>query len=102
MALYTIADLHLACAVDKPMDIFGGKWQNYMEKIKKHWNAIITPEDTVVIGGDLSWDISFAQSKADFDYLHALPGRTPAQGQPRSVVEHDQEDDRVLHAERLR
>ena len=33
MALYTIADLHLACAVDKPMDIFGGKWQNYMEKI---------------------------------------------------------------------
>lgn len=75
MALYTIADLHLACAVDKPMDIFGGKWQNYMEKIKKRWNAIITPEDTVVIGGDLSWGISFAQSKADFDYLHALPGK---------------------------
>ena len=24
MALYTLADLHLACAVDKPMDIFGG------------------------------------------------------------------------------
>lgn len=29
MALYTIADLHLACAVNKPMDIFGG-WKNYM------------------------------------------------------------------------
>ena len=29
MALYTIADLHLACSVNKPMDVFGGKWQNY-------------------------------------------------------------------------
>lgn len=27
MALYTIADLHLSAGVQKPMDIFGGKWQ---------------------------------------------------------------------------
>lgn len=75
MALYTIADLHLACAVDKPMDIFGGKWQNYMEKIQKHWTALVQPEDTVVIGGDLSWGINFEQSKADFAYLDRLPGK---------------------------
>ena len=53
MALYTIADLHLACSVDKPMDIFGGKWQNYMEKIRTHWQAVVQPEDTVVVGGEL-------------------------------------------------
>lgn len=75
MALYTIADLHLACAVDKPMDIFGGKWQNYMQKIETHWQAIVRPEDTVVIGGDLSWGIDFKQSLADFQYLARLPGR---------------------------
>ena len=42
MALYTIADLHLACSVSKPMDIFGGRWQGYMEKIEKNWRARVT------------------------------------------------------------
>ena len=58
MALYTIADLHLSAGVQKPMDIFGGKWQGYMEKIQKNWRAVIQPEDTVVIGGDISWGIN--------------------------------------------
>ncbi len=75
MALYTIADLHLACSVNKPMDIFGGRWQNYMEKIRTRWHAVVQEEDTVVIGGDLSWGIDFKQSRADFAYLDALPGR---------------------------
>ncbi len=44
MALFTLADLHLACSVDKPMDIFGGRWQNYMQKIEKNWNAIVQPD----------------------------------------------------------
>ena len=32
MALYTIGDLHLSLGSDKPMDIFGDRWQNYVEK----------------------------------------------------------------------
>ena len=75
MALYTSADLHLACSVNKPMDVFGGKWQNYMEKIASRWQALVRPEDTVVIGGDLSWGIDFKQCLADFQYLDRLPGR---------------------------
>ena len=75
MALYTIADLHLACSVDKPMDIFGGRWQNYMEKTEKRWSALVQSSDTVVIGGDISWGIDFKQSLADFQYLNRLPGR---------------------------
>ncbi len=35
MALYAISDLHLALNTDKPMDIFGEKWRNHHEKIKK-------------------------------------------------------------------
>ena len=49
MALYTIADLHLSAGVQKPMDIFGGKWQGYMDKIQKNWRAVIQPEDTLLI-----------------------------------------------------
>ena len=75
MALYTLADLHLATGVQKPMDIFGGRWQGYTEKIIKNWNALVTPEDTVVLGGDISWGISLAEAKGDFALLESLPGR---------------------------
>lgn len=75
MALYTIADLHLSCGAPKPMDVFGGRWQGYMEKIERNWRACIREGDTVVIGGDVSWAMGFEQLKADFAYLNRLPGR---------------------------
>ena len=34
MALYAIGDLHLSLNSDKPMDIFGEKWQGYVDKIR--------------------------------------------------------------------
>lgn len=57
------------------MDVFGGRWQGYMEKIERNWRARVTEDDTVVIGGDLSWGIDFAQAKADFAYIDRLPGQ---------------------------
>lgn len=75
MALYTIADLHLSVGVQKPMDIFGGRWQGYMEKIEKNWRAVIAPEDTVVIGGDVSWGLNLNESLPDFQLLSDLPGK---------------------------
>ncbi len=75
MALYTLADLHLSRGVEKQMDIFGGNWQGYMTKIEKNWRAIIQPEDTVVLGGDISWGINFKEAKEDFLLLKQLPGR---------------------------
>lgn len=75
MALFTIADLHLSHGVSKPMDIFGGRWQGYMDKIDTRWRALVAPEDTVVIGGDISWGIDLAQARADFLAIDTLPGR---------------------------
>ena len=34
MAIFAIADLHLSFNEDKPMNIFGEKWQNHEEKNK--------------------------------------------------------------------
>ena len=34
MALYALGDLHLAFGVDKPMDVFGGRWEGYHEKLR--------------------------------------------------------------------
>ena len=38
MALYTIADLHLSLgeSTDKPMEVFGAKWQDHAEKLKMY------------------------------------------------------------------
>ena len=53
MSLFAIADLHLSLGSDKPMDVFGGKWKNYVEKIKDGWYEAVSPEDTVVLIGDI-------------------------------------------------
>ena len=34
MALYAIGDLHLSLSAKKPMDVFGGAWVGYMEKLR--------------------------------------------------------------------
>ena len=33
MALYTIGDTHLSLGSDKPMDVFGGAWEGYVETV---------------------------------------------------------------------
>lgn len=75
MALYTISDLHLPIGIDKPMDIFGSKWSNYVDRLRENWKNIITEEDTVVLPGDFSWATYLEQSIPDFEYLEALPGK---------------------------
>ena len=74
MSLYVIGDLHLALGCDKPMDVFGGRWENYVEKIKEGF-ASLSPEDTTVLCGDLSWGMDLAGAREDFLFVHALPGR---------------------------
>ena len=34
MALYAIGDTHLSLASDKPMDVFGGSWTGYVDKLR--------------------------------------------------------------------
>ena len=74
MALYAIGDTHLSLGVDKPMDIFGGRWSGYVEKLREGFEGV-TAEDTVVLCGDLSWGMSLAQAREDFAFLDALPGK---------------------------
>ena len=75
MQLYGIGDLHLSLGVpEKPMDIFHG-WENYMQLLEQHWRAMVQPEDTVVLAGDLSWGMTLPQAKADFAFLETLPGQ---------------------------
>ncbi len=74
MALYAIGDLHLSLSSSKPMDVFGGNWSGYMDKLKTGL-SVIGPEDTTVLLGDLSWALDLGEAKADFAFIDAIPGR---------------------------
>ena len=74
MALYAIGDLHLCLGAPKPMDIFGGAWVGYMDKLKAGM-SVIQPEDTTVLLGDLSWSLDLPNAKADFAWINEIPGR---------------------------
>ena len=75
MALYTIADLHLPLGIDKPMDIFGKAWENYVERLADNWQSVVKKNDVVVLPGDFSWATYLEQSVKDFEYLHKLNGK---------------------------
>ena len=75
MALYTISDLHLPLGVDKPMDIFGKKWENYVQRLHDNWQSMIKQDDTVVLPGDFSWAMYLKEAKKDFEFLNKLNGR---------------------------
>ena len=74
MALYAIGDLHLCLGAQKPMDVFGGAWLGYMDKLEKGM-SVIKPEDTTVLLGDLSWALDLERAKADFAWINKIPGR---------------------------
>ena len=74
MALYTIGDLHLCLGSPKPMDIFGGAWVGYMDKLKEGL-SVIRPEDTTVLAGDLSWTLGLEEAAKDFAWIDEIPGR---------------------------
>jgi predicted phosphohydrolase len=74
MKLFAISDLHFALSVDKPMDVFGSRWADHVERIIAHWHRDISDEDTILIGGDISWGNSLEEAESDLGLLNTLPG----------------------------
>lgn len=74
MALYVLGDPHLSFRSQKPMDIFGGAWNGYVDKLRDGL-SVLREEDTIVLAGDISWGMSLEESTEDFAFLDAFPGR---------------------------
>ncbi len=75
MKVFAISDLHLSFACDKPMDIFGGNWENYQEKIKENWNNLVSDDDLVLIAGDISWAMKLDEAVPDLEWIDRLKGK---------------------------
>ena len=76
MAVFVIADLHLdTVTYEKSMEVFGNRWQGYIEKIKNNWTRVVEQNDTVIIPGDISWALTTEDALEDIRWIDALPGR---------------------------
>jgi len=72
--LYAIGDTHLSQFSDKPMDVFGGKWNGYTDKLRSGFSAL-SDDDVTVICGDVSWGMTLEESLEDFRLLDRFPGK---------------------------
>ena len=75
MSAYVISDLHLSTNADKSMEVFGPRWLNYTERLKKNWNAVVEENDTVIIPGDISWGLTLEDAIPDLIFLEQLNGK---------------------------
>ena len=40
--LFAISDLHLSFSADKPMNVFGSRWDNYEERLRQNWQEQVS------------------------------------------------------------
>lgn len=75
MSLFAIADLHLSSDGKKSMEKFGSRWKGYMKKLESRWNAVVSPKDTVIVPGDISWSLKLEDAAQDLRFLDGLNGQ---------------------------
>ena len=75
MKIFAISDLHISTNTNKPMDIFGGNWVGYLDKIFADWSEKVSDDDLVLIGGDISWAMDIEDAKKDILSFSDLKGK---------------------------
>lgn len=74
MSLYAIGDLHLSLGGSKSMEVFGGRWEDYVRKLSEGFSGL-HDDDLTVLCGDISWGMSMEESLEDFLFIDRLPGK---------------------------
>lgn len=74
MKVFALADLHLSFSKSKPMDIFGPEWAGHHNRIEDNWKRLVSPDDWVLVCGDISWAMHLKEVQADLDFIGGLPG----------------------------
>lgn len=72
--LFALSDPHLSLGGAKPMDVFGPRWEGHVDRLRENWLATVSPEDVVLLPGDVSWGMRLEDALPDLRWLEALPG----------------------------
>lgn len=73
MRLFAIGDTHLPSTRGKDMDRFG--WVGHPGPLQAAWDALVAPEDGIIIAGDISWATRPNEVEADLKWLDTRPGK---------------------------
>lgn len=75
MRVFALSDPHLSFGTpNKTMDRFGPQWVEHPAKMAAAWDAAVSPDDLVLVPGDISWARKIEQAMPDLEWLHARPG----------------------------
>ncbi|MBQ9263944.1 MAG: metallophosphoesterase [Clostridia bacterium] len=77
MGLYAIGDLHLhfQAEVKARGQLTDPAWKDHERLFRQNCEALIGPEDTLLLAGDHSWGKNLEECAADLQYIMDLPGR---------------------------
>jgi predicted phosphohydrolase len=56
------------------MDVFGGAWEDHVEKLRDGFRRV-TDDDTVILCGDLTWAMTTDEAEQDFRFIDELHGK---------------------------
>lgn len=73
MRLFALGDPHLPSTRQKDMDRFG--WNEHPRPLQRAWDEKVSPEDVVIVAGDISWATRPAEVMDDLAWLDQRPGR---------------------------
>jgi len=74
MEVYAISDWHLSINSPKPMDIFGGAWQGYVDSLTTNLKSVLHDNSILLIAGDISWAMQLQQAQPDLDFISNFKG----------------------------
>jgi len=73
MRLFAIGDTHLPSTRNKDMHRFG--WNDHPLPLQRAWDEKVSPEDVVIVAGDISWATRPQEVLDDLKWLDERPGR---------------------------
>jgi uncharacterized protein len=73
LRLFAIGDTHLPSTRNKDMYRFG--WQDHPVPLQRAWDALVRPEDVVIVAGDISWATRPSEVLGDLAWLDQRPGQ---------------------------
>jgi predicted phosphohydrolase len=71
--VWALSDFHLPGALHNTMDTYGEVWANHPEKIFASVSSLCSPDDLILVAGDISWASRLPEAGPDFEWLSTLP-----------------------------
>ncbi len=75
MTIWAISDLHLSFARPDRRERYAARWRDHAAKLEQNWRQSVSPEDLVLLPGDISMARNHRDLQPDLDWLHRLPGK---------------------------